>query len=209
MNLYGPTEITCNCTYHVISPTEDLAHIPIGKAFDNETVFLLGKDNLAVTQADVPGEICVAGTTLSPGYYNNAEQTAKSFVQNPLNSYYAQTIYRTGDMGYYDENGNLFFSGRKDFQIKYRGHRIELEEVEKAVEAIEGVERCCCVFDEAKGKLFAFYIGNPEKRELAGLLKSSLPEFMIPGALRKETELPLTKNGKINRKHLKERVVKK
>ena len=144
VNLYGPTEITCNCTYHIISADEDLSNIPIGKAFDNETVFLLGEDNRAVTKADTPGEICVAGTTLSPGYYNNTEQTAKAFVQNPLNPYYSETVYRTGDLGYYDENGNLFFVGRKDFQIKYRGHRIELEEVEKAIEAVEGKGQTFC-----------------------------------------------------------------
>ena len=209
VNLYGPTEITCNCTYHIVDRSEERDKLPIGKAFDNERVFLLDENNKEIRETGKPGEICVCGTALSPGYFNNPEQTAKAFVQNPLNPYYPETIYRTGDLGYYDENGDLFFSGRKDFQIKHMGHRIELEEIERAVHDIEGIERCCCIFDEKKSKLYGFYIGKFERRELFGILKGKLPVYMIPGALRKVEELPLTKNGKIDRKALREKVIKK
>ncbi|MBQ6380682.1 MAG: amino acid adenylation domain-containing protein [Clostridia bacterium] len=211
VNLYGPTEITCNCTYHIVDRTEENSVLPIGKPFDNERVFLLDSDNRLIleSETDKTGEICVAGTALSPGYFNAPEQTAKAFVQNPLNPYYPETIYRTGDLGRYDENGNLFFSGRKDFQIKHMGHRIELEEIERAIHDVEGIRRCCCIFDERKSKLYGFYIGDFERRELFQVLKDKLPEFMIPGALRKVDEMPLTKNGKIDRKVLKERVIKK
>ena len=209
VNLYGPTEITCNCTYHIIGKEESLATIPIGKAFCNERVFLLDAEDREVTAPHCSGEICVSGTTLSPGYFGNAEQTAKAFVQNPLNPDYPEIIYRTGDLAHYGDDGNLYFDGRKDFQIKHMGHRIELEEIEKAVHAVEGIERCCCVFDERKSKLYGFYIGTLEKRELFQCLKDTLPEFMIPGALRKTEHLPLTKNGKIDRAALKESVIKK
>ncbi len=206
VNLYGPTEITCNCTYYIIDNKQIRQPLPIGKPFDDKRVFLLDKNDNEILAANVPGEICVCGASLSSGYYRNEEQTLKSFAQNPLNADYGERMYRTGDLGYYDEDGNLYFSGRKDFQIKHLGHRIELEEIESAIYDVEGIERCCCVFDERKSKLYAFYKGNMEKRELFQTLKEELPLFMIPGALRKRDELPMTKNGKIDRSALKKEV---
>ena len=208
VNLYGPTEITCNCTYHCISAQDDLNCLPIGKAFDNERVLLLDTENRLVEKKDITGEICVVGTALSPGYINAPEQTQNVFTQNPLNTQYPEMIYKTGDLGYYDEQNNLHFCGRKDFQIKYKGHRIELEEIEKSIQEIDGIVRACCVFDEKRSKLYAFYIGTPERGQLYQTLKQQLPEFMVPGAFRKVNELPITKNGKIDRKALKEEVVK-
>lgn len=203
VNLYGPTEITCNCTYHIIERGRDYKDgIPIGKAFPNKKVFLLGNGGKPVTEPHTAGEICVGGAALALGYYNSPEQTAKAFVQNPLNPHYPETIYKTGDYGQYAENGEIMFCGRRDFQIKHMGHRIELEEIEKAINNINGVERCCCIFDDEKSKLYGFYVGLPEKRELHTALKEKLPEFMIPGALRKLEEMPLTPNGKIDRKTL-------
>ena len=203
VNLYGPTEITCNCTYHKLQPERDYADgIPIGRHFPNEDVFLLDEQNHKITQPDAIGELCVRGTALALGYYCAPEQTATHFVQNPLNSCYPELIYRTGDLARYDENGELVFSGRKDFQIKYMGHRIELEEIERAISAIDGVERCCCLFDEKKSRLKGFYVGTIEKDQLHEAMKATLPVFMIPGFLRKVEEMPLTKNGKIDRKQL-------
>lgn len=203
VNVYGPTEITCNCTYHVIDRNRDYdSGVPIGKAFPNEHVFLLSEDNKEVIEVDVAGEICVRGTALALGYYKAKEQTDKNFVQNPLNDAYIDMIYRTGDLGKYNVNGELVFSGRKDFQIKHMGHRIELEEVEAAMAKIEGIERVCCVFDEVKSKLYGFYIGDMDKKELHKRMSEKLPAFMIPNALRKVEQMPLTKNGKIDRKQL-------
>ncbi len=138
------------------------------------------------------------------GYYHSPEQNALHFVQNPLNLCYPETIYRTGDLAHYDENGDLLFSGRKDFQIKYMGHRIEMEEIERAVSSVDGVERCCCIFDEKHSRLKGYYVGTIEKEELHAILKENLPVFMIPGFLRKIPYMPLTKNGKIDRKKLEE-----
>ena len=203
VNVYGPTEITCNCTYHIIDRDRDYENgVPIGKAFPNEHVFLLLEDNKEVTEADIAGEICVRGTALALGYYKAKEQTEKNFVQNPLNDAYIDMIYRTGDLGKYNEDGEIIFCGRKDFQIKHMGHRIELEEVEAAMAKIEGIERVCCVFEEAKSKLYGFYIGDMDKKELHKRMSEKLPAFMIPSALRKVEDMPLTKNGKIDRKQL-------
>ena len=203
VNLYGPTEITCNCTYHIIDRNRDYSDgVPIGNAFPNEHVFLLDDTDAEVTEQGKAGEICVRGTALALGYYRAKEQTDKHFVQNPLNDRYIDMIYRTGDLGKYNAKGEISFCGRKDFQIKHMGHRIELEEVEAAMAQIEGVERVCCIFDDIKSKLYGFYVGDIDKKELHGKMSEKLPIFMIPNALRKVDEMPLTKNGKIDRKAL-------
>lgn len=203
VNLYGPTEITCNCTYHVIDKNRDYENgVPIGKAFKNREVFLLDDKNQRVCEPDVTGELCVRGTSVAMGYFNNPQQTAAAFVQNPLNIMYPEVIYRTGDLAKYNNQGELVFCGRKDFQIKHMGHRIELEEIERAMAKVSGINRACCVFDGKKSKLYGFYVGNIEKKELHGILGKTLPVFMVPGALRQIDEFPLNKNGKIDRKLL-------
>ena len=207
VNLYGPTEITCNCTYYRVVRGEEYPEgLPIGRAFPNERVFLLDEDNREIRPEEIGkrGEICVSGSALALGYYRAPAQTAEHFVQNPLNTSYEERIYRTGDLGSYAADGNLLFHGRKDFQIKYMGHRIELEEVERAMAKLPGVDRCCCLFDEEKGRLYGFYCGTAEKKELSAKLKESLPVFMVPGRLCPLEEMPLTKNGKIDRKALRE-----
>lgn len=206
VNLYGPTEITCNCTYHILQKQRDYHRgIPIGRAFPNRQVFLLDQQDRQITCPDLVGEICVRGTALALGYYRSPEATASAFVQNPLHNNYPEPIYRTGDLGRYGENGELFFCGRKDFQIKHMGHRIELEEVERAISSLPGVERCCCAFDEQKQRLYGFYIGNLDKKELHQQLRRLLPIFMVPGALYSLNQFPLTKNGKVDRRCLLER----
>ena len=205
VNLYGPTEITCNCTYHILERDRDYAAgIPIGIPFPNEDVFLLDGEKRLVTQPDTEGEICVRGTALALGYYRCPEQNSVHFVQNPLNPNYPERIYRTGDLGKYNEGGELLFSGRKDFQIKYMGHRIELEEIEREMNAVAGVERACCVFDEKRSRLKGFYVGSIEADALHAILKRDLPAFMVPGFLRQVEAMPLNKNGKIDRKALAE-----
>lgn len=202
-NVYGPTEITCNCTYYIVDrefqPGESL---PIGQPFPNEKVFLLDEGNQLVREAGKKGEICVSGTALSLGYYRNPEQTKKVFVQNPLNEKYLERIYRTGDMAYYGHDGYLYFASRKDFQIKHMGHRIELGEIELAMEMAEGIRRACCTYDEPENKIIAFYEGEAEKRQIVRALGKKLPAYMIPNVWVKLDRLPITKNGKIDRKKM-------
>ena len=202
VNLYGPTEITCNCTYYIIDNKKEYDKIPIGKAFPNEKVFLLDKDNKLVTKKNEVGEVCVAGTCLALGYFNNKEQTDKHFVQNPLEKNYNEMIYKTGDLAFYNDDNDLVFNGRVDFQIKYQGHRIELEEIEKSIMDFDEVERACCIFEEEKSKLYAFYVGSIDKKDLHLKLKEKLPVFMIPSKLIQIDEFPINKNGKIDRKVL-------
>lgn len=207
VNLYGPTEITCNCTYYRVERELEMGEtLPIGRPFPNEAVFLLDEEDREVTEPGRKGEICVAGTALALGYYNNREQTEKVFVQNPLNPGYPERIYRTGDLGYYGEDGELYFASRKDFQIKHMGHRIELGEIEAAMEQIPGIGRSCCIFDKEKNRIEAFYEGNLEKRQIKKLLGTRLPAFMLPNGLYRVDCFPLTKNGKTDRKRLEQMV---
>ena len=200
VNLYGPTEITCNCTYHIIDRSRSYDQgIPIGRHFPNERVFLLDEQNCAVRTPRAVGEICVSGTAVGLGYYRAADQTAKRFPQNPRNALWQERIYRTGDLACWNERGELQFLGRRDFQIKYKGHRIELEEVEKAMLEPEEIRQACCVFDSEKGKLYGFYVGSLDRKELHRRLCETLPVYMIPGRLVCCELLPLTKNGKTDR----------
>lgn len=204
VNLYGPTEITCNCTYYVVDREfEPGTAIPIGIPFPNERVFLLDEDNRLIWESGVNGELCVSGTALALGYYRNQERTAAAFVQNPLNSGYPETIYRTGDLAYYGDDGLLYFSCRKDFQIKHMGHRIELGEIEAALETTDGVSRAVCIFLEARNKIAAFYEGTADKRDIALGLENILPRYMFPNIYRNLPSLPLTKNGKVDRQALR------
>ena len=206
VNLYGPTEITCNCTYYVVKPdvSELTETFPIGIPFPNERVFLLDEDDKLVEEAGVTGEICVSGTSVGLGYYNDPERTAQVFTQNPLNPYFNEIIYRTGDLGKYDENGDLRYISRKDFQIKHLGHRIELGEIESVATACEGVTRACCIYDSEKKRIRMFYTGEREKADLIAELRGLLPHFMIPNTVVMLDEMPITKNGKIDRRALAE-----
>ena len=205
VNLYGPTEITCNCTYHII--TEDYQPgdvIPIGNPFPNEHVFLLDDENHEVHTPGMKGELCVSGTAVTLGYFNNPEQTKKAFVQNPLNPYYMETIYRTGDLAYYNEDGLLCFATRKDFQIKHMGHRIELGEIESTLESLQEIKRACCIFEN--NKIHAFYDGAIDKKEIVRGIKKTLPVFMVPNVFQQVDQFPITKNGKIDRNELKKMI---
>lgn len=205
VNLYGPTEITCNCTYHIIEEDYEPGDvIPIGKPFPNEHVFLLDENNKEVKEPGIKGELCVSGTAVTLGYYNNPEQTRKAFTQNPLNPYYLETIYRTGDLAYYNDEGLLCFASRKDFQIKHMGHRIELGEIEGSMESIHEIKRACCIFEN--NKIHAFYDGEIEKKEIVRGLKKTLPVFMIPNVFIRVEQFPITKNGKIDRTELKKKI---
>ena len=203
INVYGPTEITCNCTYHIIDNKKEYTDkIPIGIPFPNERILLLDEKKKEINESNKSGEICVVGTALGLGYYNNPEQTNKAFEQNPNQKNYIEYIYHTGDLGYYNNDGELMFNGRKDFQIKYQGHRIELEEIDKAIMSCDEIVRSCVIFDEEKSKLYGFYIGDISTGDLSTKLNKILPVYMIPTKLIQLDEFPLTKNGKIDRKKL-------
>ncbi len=202
INLYGPTEATgMSCYYRadrLFAPDEV---IPIGRPFANTGLLLLTEQNQPAAPGEV-GEICLRGTPLTMGYYNNPEQTAAAFVQNPLNPHYPELIYRTGDLGRMNPEGELIFISRKDYQIKHMGHRIELGEIEAHVNLIEGIASACCVYDREKGKIILFYVGDCPGKELIVQLRQTLPRYMVPNRVVPLERMPLTANGKIDRVHL-------
>lgn len=204
INLYGPTEATgMSCYYEVNKDFELDDVIPIGKPFHNTEVLLLKDDNTLATGDEV-GEICIRGTAVTLGYYHNKEKTDEAFVQNPLNDAYAEIIYRTGDLAKYNENHELVFVSRKDYQIKHMGHRIELGEIELHVNMLEGITNACCIYDQEVEKIVLYYIGQKETKDVKAYLKGKLPRYMIPNVVKKLDDMPLTPNGKINRNLLKE-----
>ena len=205
INLYGPTEATgMSCYYEVDREFAPDEPIPIGRPFKNKEILLLDENNQLAKPGE-EGEICIRGTGLTLGYFNNFEKTAEVFVQNPLNKHYPELIYRTGDIGRYNDRGELMFVSRKDNQIKHMGHRIELGEIESAVNQIEEVKSACAIFDPKKKKIVLYYVGDLTGAQVALALKEKLPRYMIPNVLEKLEEMPLTSNGKINRVLLKEK----
>ena len=197
-NLYGPTETTGICCYYEVD--RDFSEgeaIPIGAPLPNTEVFLLDENNRLAAQ----GEICIRGSRLTLGYCGEEQG---GFARNPLQTLYPERIYRTGDLGAYNDRGELQFLGRKDSQIKHMGRRIELGEIEAAAMAQGKVSAACCVFDPVKGRLTLYYTGEMETGALREALKKKLPRYMLPREIRKLETMPRTENGKIARKLLEE-----
>ena len=128
-------------------------------------------------------------------------------MQNPLNKLYPELIYRTGDLGKYNDWGELTFVGRKDFQIKHMGHRIELGEIEVIVNMHDDVSSACCLFDNVKKKIVLYYVGGLATGDMAAYIKEKLPRYMVPNVIRQLDTMPLTPNGKIDRNLLKQMYV--
>ncbi len=205
-NLYGPIEITLDCTYYVVEerPVES-EPLPIGIPYHNTDILLLNDENKRCAIGE-EGELCVRGTGLAMGYYNNPEKTAAAFTQNPLNTAYPEVIYRTGDMAYMREDGNIMFKGRKDSLIKHMGYRIELGEIEHVIENdLKLVKYCCAVYQYAKKEIVLYYESENDMtdKEFRTAISKVFPAYMIPSVFIKMDELPRNTNGKIDRLMLK------
>ena len=206
-NLYGPTEATgMSCYWAAERDLEEGEAIPVGRPFRNTDLFLLTEDGRRAAEGEV-GEICLRGTCVTLGYFNNPEKTAEAFVQNPLQKGYPELIYRTGDLGRFNRHGELVFVSRKDAQIKHRGHRIELGEIEAAAANSERIERVCACYDKERERLVLFFVGAIEEKELLTFLRGYLPRYMLPTHLVHLSAMPLTPNGKMDRKLLATRAL--
>ena len=203
-NLYGPTEITDACTYYIVDREfSDDEPLPIGIPMSNTDILVLNDEDKLVTDDEV-GELCVRGTSLAMGYYNNLEKTRSAFVQNPLNKAVPEIIYRTGDLVRYNEYGEIIYISRKDFQIKHLGHRIELGEIETAISSLEEVTLNCCLYDEKNQRIVLFVDAQVDRDYIKERLKKLVPEYMIPGKVICLENMPINANGKIDRIKLKE-----
>jgi amino acid adenylation domain-containing protein len=204
VNLYGPIEITVACTYFIVDREfSDDDKLPIGFPMRNTDILIFNDQN-QLAKVDEPGEICVRGSSLALGYYNNPERTAKGFVQNPLNPHYPEWIYRTGDSGYWNSRGEIMFIGRKDFQIKHLGYRIELGEIEHAVLQVDGIRNCCVVYSQNKKEITLFYESDTELAPafIRERLLAFIPKYMLPTIFNQMELLPRNPNGKIDRQKL-------
>jgi amino acid adenylation domain-containing protein len=210
MNVYGPTEATVNITaYHVDREFGDDEILPLGWPCGNTELLVLDEDNHIITTSDISGELCARGVCLSPGYWNDHEKTDEVFVQNPLNQHYQERIYRTGDMVHYNGKEELVFDGRKDFQIKHLGYRIELAEIERAVMGISGISATVADYDKKAQQIVLFYVAsNLTENDLQKSLISVIPKYMVPSIYYKLDNLPVNDNGKIDRKLLKSHYIK-
>ena len=209
-NMYGPTEITVDCSYYVIREKIAAAKsVPIGKARRNMELFVRQENGELSQDKGVEGELLVRGTSVAYGYLGNEEKTREVFIQNPLNRHFYDPLYCTGDLVKIDENGDYLFLGRADDQIKFLGYRIELGEIESALNAVEGVGEGVVVFNSCE---------DEQQREIGALvkidenysidqIKSSLqklvPSYMMPTKISLlEGEFPRTPNGKYDRKSI-------
>lgn len=204
-NLYGPTEITDVCCYYKVDRAfSDHEPLPIGRACENMRVLILNERD-EIAKPNEQGELCVLGTGLALGYYNEPELTARAFVQNPTNKAYEERMYRTGDLAYVNEEGLIQFLGRKDSQIKLKGNRIELGEIEMAAMCVEGVTNACAVFDAEKQEIVLFVetMGTLPPRRFNMELKKYIPQYMLPAKMVTMEQLPHTANDKIDRVKLR------
>ena len=204
-NLYGPTEITVDCTYYIVDREfSDEEPLPIGKPCRNSGILILNEKN-QLTAVNEQGELCVRGSSLAIGYYGDWEKTNKVFVQNPINKHYLETIYRTGDIAYWNEHNEIMYVGRIDSQIKHNGYRIELGEIENAILGTGLVKTTCVIYDNNKKEIVMFYESDMELNfgELRKNMLHFVPKYMIPSKHFKVNKMPINANGKIDRLKLK------
>ncbi|MCB2311580.1 amino acid adenylation domain-containing protein [Clostridium tagluense] len=203
-NLYGPTEATVDVTYFDCPQDVEISTIPIGKPIDNIRIYILDSEGRLQPQG-IPGEICIAGVGVGRGYLNKPELTNDKFTEDPFVP--EERMFKTGDSGRWMEDGNIEYLGRNDFQVKIRGFRIELGEIEKQLLNCELVKEAVVLVktDKTGEKYICAYVIGSENivgSELKVKLSKALPDYMIPAFFIQLDKIPLTSNGKVNRKKL-------
>jgi amino acid adenylation domain-containing protein len=210
-NLYGPSEDTTYSTYVRLKRGEGLLPVGIGRPVSNTQVYVLDAHSQPLP-IGVAGELYLGGAGLARGYLNRPELTAERFVPNPYSPKPGERLYRTGDRARWQADGSLDFLGRLDHQVKLRGFRIELDEIEAALLQHEMVEQAVAMVREdqhGEKQLLAYVVGPGRKTPgkapaLREYLRGRLPEYMVPAVIVEMQEFPLTPNGKVNRKGLPE-----
>ncbi|MDC1162582.1 amino acid adenylation domain-containing protein, partial [Tenacibaculum sp.] len=206
-NNYGPTETTVVATSCQVGPREtSMLKPPIGTPIDNTQVYILNEEEKILPIGAV-GELCIGGSGVGRGYLNNPELTKEKFISNPFNK--SGSIYKTGDLARWLSDGVIEFIGRKDNQVKIRGYRIELGEIEKVLSGLDLVTQCCVLAkeDSNKNKRLVGYLvlqDDLDKEVIEKELHNSLPDYMVPKLWISLEEMPLTSNGKLDRKALPE-----
>ena len=201
-NLYGPSEDTTYSSYYRVEKEYDRS-VPIGKGIDNTQFYILS-DALALQPLGVIGEICISGDGISRGYLHQSELTAEKFVSNRFRE--SGKLYKTGDLGKWLPNGTIEYVGRKDSQVKIRGHRIELGEIEHTLQKHDHIDQAVVIVNDIQDEqvIISYMVCNKEvdKQQLRFSLSQELPEYMLPSYYVFLKEMPLTANGKIDKKSL-------
>ncbi|WP_374175229.1 amino acid adenylation domain-containing protein [Flavobacterium tructae] len=201
-NLYGPSEDTTYSSYYRVEGAYENS-VPIGKALDNTQFYVLSEE-LALQPVGVIGEICISGDGLSRGYLYQPELTAEKFITNPFNE--NTKLYKTGDLGKWLPDGTIAYIGRKDSQVKIRGHRIELGEIEQVLQSQEDIDQCVVITATVNGDpvIVSYLVSTAiiDKQQLRQSLSKELPEYMLPIYYVFLDKFPLTPNGKIDKKAL-------
>lgn len=205
-NIYGPTEATIYATKYKTENCHELLNIPIGQPLSNMKAYIIDKYG-KLQPVGVPGELCLSGDGLARGYLFSAELTAEKFVENPFEP--GKRLYKTGDLARWLQDGNIEFLGRMDYQVKIRGFRIETGEIAQQLLSYRSVKEAVVIAREAENKtkyLCAYMTAEKELEvsELRSHLSSILPDYMIPSFFVQLDKLPITSNGKIDRKALPE-----
>lgn len=209
VNLYGSSELAGICCWYEIdsAAAETLTCLPMGKPLCNSRVFLQGEDGI-VSEAGQLGEVCVASAALALEYFHDPEKTQRSFCTARLSDGTTARVLKTGDLARYDAEGNLVFVSRKDYQIKHMGRRIELGEIESVADRLAEVQRCCCLYDEARKRIVLFCElasgCRLDGQAVQSALRGNLSDYMLPSKVVVLEKMPLNANGKIDRTKLKE-----
>lgn len=196
-NLYGASELAGICCYYRVANAAGYDTLPLGQPLPRQKAYLVRAGRL-ISEPGEWGEICIQSESLASGYYGSEDAGKQVFVSHLTEELQGGRYYRTGDLGRYDEEGNLCFAGRMDDQIKHMGHRIELGEIEQAALRLEQVERAAAVYE--KGRIRLYCQGGVSKAEVMGALRERLSDYMIPQQVEIVEEIPLNAHGK-SRKH--------
>lgn len=205
VNAYGPTEASDDITHYVMSEVPNNGKIPIGKPVQNLAIYIVD-DYLKLCPLGVKGEIVVAGIGVGRGYVNDKEKTQKAFTMNPYGRVENERLYKTGDLGKWLPDGNIEYLGRLDNQVKIRGHRIELGEIENIINQLDAVKEAVVLVrgdDIERQYLCAYLVAlDADIQMIKNRLKDKLPDYMLPTSYVLLDHMPLTFNGKIDRKVL-------
>ncbi|MDK9843112.1 MAG: amino acid adenylation domain-containing protein [Staphylococcus equorum] len=202
LNLYGPTETTVDVTSFDCENHKTYDSIPIGKPISNIQAYILNEDN-NIMGIGVPGELCIAGVGVTAGYLNRPELTQEKFIDNPFGK---GKLYRTGDLAKWNGDGNISYIGRIDEQVKIRGYRIELGEIESILRQHTHINDVARPMVDNELSICAYLVSDDslDFGSLKTSLGQKLPDYMIPAYMTQLDELPVTSNGKLNKKALPE-----
>lgn len=211
VNLYGSSEIAGICLYYEVKK-EDIFEVtqvlPMGRPLSNCKVVLIDQENgTIITDPNVSGEIYLSSQALAKEYFGDKEKTENSFIVTDLDGTGKRRYFKTGDVAFYNDNGDLVFTSRRDFQIKHMGHRIELGEIEVTASALDYIVKCGCIYDNDKHRIVLYCECTPESTVTGPQIKADLTKllssYMVPNRVVLMDKVPLNANGKIDRVMLK------